>query len=174
MQSLYFIQPSKAKEKHQTINTKRGIILSAEVGREMTFPAVCLSWITALCLCDIQLDEIFFVTGAERTCFLRVLLRTRLCCCHPQNFLSPCVVSKPHFPCSFCSYFVHYQIYISLEFRLSGRNSVKYVKKSLFLCFKYWLHLQNNIKYERVTISETLEKQTRISKMVADGLFYYQ
>ena len=146
MQSLHFIQPSKATEKHQTINKKRGIVLSAEVGREMTFPAVCLSWITDLCLCEIQLDEIFFVTGAERTCFLRVLLRTRLCCCHLQSLLSPCVVSKPHFPCSFCSSFVHYQIYISLKFRLSGRDTVKYVKNLYF----YVLSIDN---IYRITLS---------------------
>lgn len=40
--SLYFIQPSKAKEKSQAVNKKRGIILSVEVGKKMTFPAVCL------------------------------------------------------------------------------------------------------------------------------------
>lgn len=85
---LYFIQPSKAKEKSQAVNKKRGIILSVEVGKKMTFPAVCLCWITVLRLCEIQLDEIFIVTFAERTCFLWVLLRTRLCCCHVQSFSS--------------------------------------------------------------------------------------
>ena len=53
---------------------------------------------------------------------------------------------QPHFPCSFCSSFVHYQIYISLEFRLSGRDTVKYVKNLYF----YVLSIDN---IYRITLS---------------------
>lgn len=130
MQSLYFIQPSKAKEKHQTINKKRGIVLSAEVGREMTSPAVCLSGITALCLCELQLDQISFVTGAERTCFLRVLLRTRLCCCHLQS-LSPHVWSTSlifHVPFAAPLYIIKYIFPLNLD-------SVEEILSSMFKIF---------------------------------------
>lgn len=94
---LYFIQLSKAKEQNQLINDRRGIILLLEVDKKMIFPAVCLSWITALCLCEIQFDEIFFVT-VERTCLLAVLPQTRLCHCLLQSFSYPWVVIKPHLP----------------------------------------------------------------------------
>lgn len=36
---LYFIQPSKAKEKNQTTKARRGIILLVEVDKNMIFPA---------------------------------------------------------------------------------------------------------------------------------------
>lgn len=129
---LYFIQPLKAKEKPDH-KEERGIIFLVEDKKMISLLFASAELQPCLYLCEMQFDEIFFVTVAKRTRFSGVLPGIGLGCCFCTAINAAWASSL--LPLSFCSSSVCFQTFSrNLD---SLKQKASNVSQTCSVCMKH-------------------------------------